>query len=277
MSSLGDKCKEYERATTEACAMRGLPLLARLDGRAFHTFTRGMRRPYDPIMAQWMIETTRYLLEKTHALVGYTQSDEITLAWHVSDDSLSEFLFGGRFQKIVSILAGMASAKFCQLVAMSSMAERANSLPHFDCRVWQVPSLREALLAFYWREDDAVKNSVSMAAQACYSDKELLGKHTGDKLEMLQARGIDWKAYPAHFKRGAYLQRKTTWTAIADDELARIPEKHRPAQDAVFQRSRVVLLHLPTIRAVANPEAVLFEGDAWEPRGNSDVLLDQGD
>src|SRR4051812_24474708 len=148
---LGDRCKSYELAEAGRRAMRGLPLLARLDGRAFHTFTRDLKRPYEPGMSIAMIEATRYLVQELNALVGYTQSDEITLAWYESSQSLSEYDFDGRFQKLASVLAGMASAKFCQLVR-EHLPAKANETPHFDCRVWQVPSLDDAADVFVWRE-----------------------------------------------------------------------------------------------------------------------------
>src|SRR5512138_1072121 len=113
---LADRCKEFELAEASRRAMRGLPLLARLDGRAFHTFTRDLNRPYEHGMSLAMIETTRYLVQEMTALVGYTQSDEITLAWFEASQSASEYAFDGRFQKLASVLAGMASTKFYQLV-----------------------------------------------------------------------------------------------------------------------------------------------------------------
>jgi tRNA(His) 5'-end guanylyltransferase len=122
--------------------MRGLPLLARLDGRAFHTFTRDLPRPYAPGMSALMIETTRYLVAEMNARVGYTQSDEISLAWYEPSSSATEYPFDGRYQKLASVLAGMASARFCQLLP-THLPSKVGTTPHFDCRVWQVPSLDE--------------------------------------------------------------------------------------------------------------------------------------
>lgn len=255
---LGDRCKEYELAEAGRRAMRGLPLLARLDGRAFHTFTRDLRRPYEPGMSRAMIETTRYLVHEMTALVGYTQSDEITLAWFEPSQSVSDYAFDGRFQKLASVLAGMASARFGKLVA-EHLPQKADETPHFDCRVWQVPALADAADVFIWREDDATKNSITMAAGALYSDRELEGRNSSVKQEMLWQKGINWNDYPAFFKRGSYLQRRTFARTLTDEERARIPEAHRPAADATFQRSQVVELELPPVRKIANLSAVLFE------------------
>jgi tRNA(His) 5'-end guanylyltransferase len=127
-----------------------------------------------------------------------------------------------------SVLAGMASAKFCQLV-IEHLPNKVKETPHFDCRVWQVPTLQDAADVFVWREDDATKNSITMAAGAYYSDSELDGKNSGVKQEMLWQKGVNWNDFPAFFKRGTYLQRRTFDRTLTDEERARIPEAHRPS------------------------------------------------
>jgi tRNA(His) guanylyltransferase len=167
---------------------------------------------------------------------------------------------------VASVLAGMASARFCQLVARELPA-KADEVPHFDCRVWQVPTLADAVDVFVWREDDATKNSVSMAAGAHYPDRELHGKDSAAKQELLFQKGINWNDYPAFFKRGTYVQRRSVERALSDDERQRIPEAHRPAPDARVTRSQVVELAMPPARRVANLAAVLFAAADPEPRG----------
>lgn len=262
---LGDKCKLFEQAEAGRKAMRGLPLLARLDGRAFHTFTRGLERPYDQRMSFCMAETARFLVQETHALIGYTQSDEITLLWFVPSDSTSEYIFDGKYQKIASVLAGMASCQFMKLVA-NQLPQKASATPHFDCRVWQVPTQSEVIDVFVWREDDAVKNSISMAARALYSDKQLFEKTSSVKQEMLFQKGVNWNDYPAFFKRGAYFARRAVERELSEEELARIPEAHRPAKGTLFTRSQVYELNLPPVRKIGNLAAVLFEGAEPEAR-----------
>lgn len=262
---LGDRCKAFEASEAGRRAMRGLPLLARLDGRAFHTFTRDLQRPYERGMSISMIETTRYLVQEMNALVGYTQSDEITLAWYEPSQSLADYTFDGRFQKLASVLAGMASVRFYQLIR-EHLPAKSSTTPHFDCRVWQVPTLDDAAEVFVWREDDATKNSITMAAGAYYSDRDLDGKNSGVKQEMLWQKGVNWNDYPAFFKRGSYLQRKTVEKSLTDEERARIPEAHRPPPDATFKRTQVVELELPPVRKIANLTSVLFESAEPESR-----------
>ena len=261
VDELGDRCKAMEMAEAGRKAMKGIPLLARLDGRAFHTYTRGLKRPYDEGMSKTMQETTKALVEDMHAAVGYTQSDEITLAWFVAADTLSRYPFDGRFQKLTSVLAGLASTQFT-LIAQQLLPEKNGLLPHFDCRVWQVPSFAEAVEVFMWREADAVKNSITMAASAYYSHKELHGVGSKDKHQMLFEKGVNWNHYPAFFKRGVYFQRRVFERPLTTQEIESIPGPHRPAPGTLFKRSKVVDIELPPISKVKNIKDVLFLGEA---------------
>lgn len=248
---LGDRMKLLEMAEAGRKAMPGLPVMARLDGRAFHAYTRGMQRPFDAGMLACMRETMRALVEEFHAALGYTQSDEITLVWREPD------LFDGRWQKLTSVLAGYASATFVR-IADRVFPEKHRHTPCFDCRVWQVPNAATAIDVFAWREHDAVKNSVQMAAQSVCSHRELHGQGRADQMEMLHARGINWNDYPVHFKRGIYAQRQTVQRALTDEELTAIPEAHRPPADQAFTRGFIAVLDLPPIRQVPNPEELLI-------------------
>lgn len=257
--ALGDRCKRFEMAEAGRRALPGIPLIARLDGRAFHTFTRGLARPWDDRFGQCMVETTRTLVDDLRVLVGYTQSDEITLLWWVPAQGPSHYPFDGRFQKIASVAAGLASAAFARLAA-ERLPEKSDAIPCFDARVWQVPTREDALDVFVWREDDATKNSLSMAARAQYGHGELHGKSGAELHELLHARGVNWNNYPARYKRGVYVRRERYARAFTAAELARIPEAHRPASDAVVMRSEVRVVDMPPIRRVTNALETLFEG-----------------
>lgn len=256
--ALGNKMKSYEMAMAGQKVMKGIPLIARLDGRAFHTFTRGLPKPFDQRLSTCMIETTKYLVDETHALTGYTQSDEITLVWNVDEAGDADYMFGGRVQKLTSILSALASVKFMKLI-VEHIPEKANQVPVFDCRVWQVPNEQVAAEAFLWRELDATKNSISMAAHAYFSHKSLEGKTGSEKQERLWAeKGINWNDYPVFFKRGTYVQRKTFERELSEEERGRIPEAHRPPAGQKFTRSAVVEVDLPPAKRCANYVDVLF-------------------
>ena len=260
MDDLGDRMKMYEAAEASRRLMPLLPVMARMDGRAFHSFTRGMKRPFDPVFSSCMVDTTVALVKETGACMGYTQSDEISLAWH-SQSLQSEIWFDGRVCKMTSQLAAQATLIFYRLV-LERMPEYADRLPSFDARVWNVPNQEEGANAFLWREWDATKNSISMAASAYYSPKELMCVGTRQRLDMLFEKGVNWNHYPDFLKRGTYVQRRSISTPFTQDELDKLPEKHhaRLNPNLVVERSVVTRLDMPPLGRVLNREAVIFNG-----------------
>ena len=249
----GTRMKSYEADETARRFDVQLPIYARIDGRSFSRFTRGMDRPFDRKMADAMVETTKHLVHETHARIGYTQSDEISLVW-LADGPESDVFFSGKIQKMVSVIASMAAVKFATVIP----SELVSRLPHFDCRVFQLPSREEAANAFLWRAMDARKNAVSMVAQANFSHRQLFEKGQKDMLAMLGEKGIDFEAYPASFKRGTFVRRTTVSRDLSPDELARIPERHRPTDPVV--RSEMAVVDMPPFNKVANRASVIFDG-----------------
>lgn len=251
----GDRMKEYEAAETQRRLDPHLPIYARIDGRTFSSFTRGMARPFDAAMTTAMIETCRHLVHETHARIGYTQSDEISLIW-LADGERSDVFFSGKVQKMASVIASMAAAKFARVCPPGY----EHKLPHFDARVFQLPSLTEGANAILWRAMDARKNAIQMVAQAHFSPRQLHGKGQSDMLAMLNDVGVDFEAFPTSFKRGSFLRRVTNERELTGDELAAIPEKHRPIGPVI--RSQVEVVEMPPFNLVTNRDAVVFEGAA---------------
>jgi len=258
--ALGDRMKLYESAEAGRRLMPLVPVLARIDGRAFHSFTRGMERPFDPAFSAAMRDTTIALVRETGACMGYTQSDEITLAWHATDRK-SQIWFDGRVAKMTSQLAAQATLIFYRLIA-ERMPSYADRMPTFDARVWNVPNRAEGANVFLWREWDATKNSISMAASAYYSHKALMGLNSMQKHDALHAVGINWNDYPAFFKRGTYVQRRVESIPFSAEELASLPAKHeaRSNPGLLVERSVCVALDMPPLGSLANREAVIFDG-----------------
>lgn len=259
---LGDRMKRYESAEAGRRLMPLLPVLARIDGRAFHSFTRGMDRPFDARFTACMVDTTIALVRETGACLGYTQSDEITLAWH-SRTLQSQIWFDGRVAKMTSQLAAQATLVFYRLV-LARMSKYADRMPTFDARVWSVPTRAEGANVFLWREWDATKNSLSMAAAVHYSPKELHGKNGQQKHDMLHAKGVNWNDYPSFFRRGAYVQRRAATVPFSAEELDQLPPKHaaRTNPALVVERSVVEVVEFPPLATVVNREDVVFGGAA---------------
>lgn len=249
----GNRMKAYEAVETARKLDPMLPIYARIDGRSFSRFTRGMDRPFDARMTEAMVETTKYLVHETHARIGYTQSDEISLVW-LADSPESDVLFSGKVQKMVSVLASMTAAKFAR-VCPPGYEDR---MPHFDCRVFQLPSQEEAANAFLWRAMDARKNAISMVAQSRFSHKKLHGQDQKAMLAMLKEIGVNFEDYPIAFRRGSFARRLNVERMLTADEMERIPEKHRPTGPVMRSEMRVV--EMPPFNRVTNRAEVIFDG-----------------
>ncbi len=259
---LGNRMKEYEMAEAGHRLMPRLPICARIDGKRFSRFTEGLARPFDPRLSRLMIDTAMHLVEETVALVGYTQSDEISLVWHDDDPKAQSFL-DRRVQKLTSILASMTTAYFNSNLA-AALPEKAGVPALFDCRVWAVPNRDEAANVFLWRELDATKNSVSMAARAHYSHAEIVDRDNAQMHELLFQKGVNWNDYPAFFKRGTFVRRQSTERSFSVAELDALPPQHaaRRNPNLVVTRTALAELDMPSFGKVLNRVGVIFEGEA---------------
>lgn len=257
--TLGDRQKFYENLN-ETRLMPCLPVLARVDGQGFHNFTKGMKRPYDETMSTMMINTMIRVAFETNALMAYTQSDEISFVYYSSNPK-SQIWFDGRHSKMVSSLAAKTTLAFYQEVELY-MSDYACRNPTFDARVWTVPNQEEAANAFLWRELDASKNSISMAARTMFSDKELFKKNGSEKQEMMFQKGVNWDKYPSFFKRGTFIQRKKVMRPFTFEEIEKLPAKHeaRTNPNLQIERSEWVIVDMPKFGSVTNRVDVVFNG-----------------
>jgi len=256
---LGDRMKQYEQVEAGRRLLPLLPICCRIDGKTFHTFCRGLKRPYDGGFCDLMRQTAKYLVKETQANMGYCQSDEISLVWY-SNDYKSKIFFDGKVQKMNSVLASYATGFFNANLAQY-LPNKEGQIAAFDCRVWQVPTLMEAANMFVWREKDATRNSVEMAAQNYFSHKILHKKSNSEMQDMLHEKGVNWNDYPAFFKRGTYIQKRVTSRKFTTDELDKLPEKHdaRKNPDLMIERTDVVMLDMPPITKISNRiEVILF-------------------
>ena len=252
----GDRMKALESVETSRRFDPALPVYARIDGRGFSKFTRGMDRPFDTKMLDSMIGTTKYLVEHTHAAIGYVQSDEISLVWDGNADPKSEHFFGGKIQKICSVLASMAAARFATEY-LANFGEVSAKCPHFDCRVVQMPDQTEAANMLLWREIDARKNSVSMLARHHFSHRELHKKSSKEMLTMLADRSVRMDEQQQNFQRGTWVRRVTEDRLLTAEERAMIPLKHQPPSGRLA-RSRVQATVFPPFSEVSNRVDVIF-------------------
>ena len=261
----GDRMKMYEGIEAKRRLMPKLPIVARLDGKCFSKFTKGLKRPYDQRMSDLMIKLTEMLVKEYNALIVYTQSDEISLILY-SDNLKSQVPYDGRIQKLVGDMTAFASVQFNKLLP-DYIPEKADKMPRFDCRVWNVPTLYEAANAILWREQDATKNSISMAAYDNFSHKSLHKKNCKDMQDMLMTeKGINWNDYPDFFKRGTFVRRELETRKYTCEEIDKLPAKHqaRSNPDLEIERHVIKKIDMPPFGKVINRVGVIFNSETPE-------------
>lgn len=204
---------------------RRTPVIIRLDGKAFHTYTRGLDKPFDEGLIEDMQQTALYLCKNIQgAKCGYVQSDEISILITDYDTLQTDAWFDYNVQKIVSISASLASSKFNQIRYKRKWNNRDEDyiseedlyntpLANFDSRCFNIPK-EEVSNYFLARQKDAVKNSISMLAQSLYSHKELEFKNQSDLQEMIFQKGQNWNDLHWSKKRGSFIMKNEQWEIV---------------------------------------------------------------
>lgn len=221
---LGTRMKTYYEQIPKTKLMRRMPVIIRIDGKAFHTFTKGFQKPFDEVLIKSMQETTKYLCENIQGCVlGYTQSDEITLVLVDYQRFETAAWFDYEVQKMCSIAASMATMAFNDSFGhnvvkyldslseteldnqdeyITAICRAMNKGAMFDARVFNIPK-EEVTNCIFWRQLDASRNSVQMVGQANFSHKELQNKTCSNIQDMLmEQKSINWNDFPTYQKRG---------------------------------------------------------------------------
>lgn len=236
--SLGDRIKGNYENRSKTYLVRRMPVIIRLDGKAFHTFTRGFDKPFDKVLMKAMQETTLKLCQNIQGCVlGYTQSDEITLVLVDYNDIKTDAWFDYSVQKMCSVVASMCTLYFNQIftelyytwfseVELNDETDKFREAYEkaiikgamFDARVFNIP-VEEVTNCILWRTLDATRNSISSLAQSKFSHRELQGKNTSQMQDMLMENfGINWNNLTIPEKRGtAVIKKDGEW--IIDYEM----------------------------------------------------------
>lgn len=201
---LSQRMKSYERATRQVLPARSYTVI-RLDGHAFHTYTRGLERPFDAVFAADMdAAAVAVATQVAGTAFAYVQSDEISVLVTDLASGGSQPWFGGVLAKLVSVTASQATATFNM-----RRASLNGPLALFDARAFTLPDEAAVADYFMWRQRDASRNSISMAASAHFSHGRLKGLNSHDKRELLASEaGIDWADYPDGFRQGRIVVRE---------------------------------------------------------------------
>lgn len=233
-SSLGDRMKSYENIS-RIYLTKKTPVIIRIDGRAFHNFTKGFDRPFDNILIKAMQDTGKYLCENICGCkLAYTQSDEISLLLVDYERNETDPWFQNNLQKLVSVSASMATLAFnyaFQYQVNKEFTEYVSGKKElrgtkeefdpkferyfdrcftamFDSRAFILPK-EEVCNYFIWRQQDASKNSIQMVARSIYPHKELQNKNCDELQEiMFQDKQVNWNDFDAVYKRGTCIVKK---------------------------------------------------------------------
>ena len=226
---IGIRMKDNYESISKYRLTRRMPVIIRIDGKAFHTFTRGFNKPFDPIMTDSMQQTMKYLCENIqNCVLGYTQSDEISLLLIDYKTLSTEAWFDNEVQKICSISASLATYQFNKVFHRAaigflvdnnqrvkdgtntykddryadSLVTAINRGGMFDSRCFNIPR-EEVTNYFYWRQLDAIRNSIASVGQHYFSQRELHGKNCNEIQDMLyDQKDVNWNDYSAAEKRG---------------------------------------------------------------------------
>jgi tRNA(His) guanylyltransferase len=212
---LGDRMKRQYEDRTRFFLPRRTWTILRLDGKAFHTYTRGCDKPFDyKLMAAMDNAACELCKEMMGAAFAYGQSDEYSFLLTDFTTIHTEAWFDGNIQKIVSVAASTFASTFS---ASWSTLIGAPSPASFDARVFTIADPIEVENYFIWRQQDAVRNSIQMVAQAHFSPKQLHGVTCAQAQEKLfQEKGINWNDTPVRAKRGRVVQKETYQFEMAE-------------------------------------------------------------
>lgn len=280
---LGIRMKTFYEQIPKTKLMRRCPVAIRIDGKAFHTFTRGFQKPFDEVLIKTMQDTMKYLCENIQGCVlGYTQSDEITLILIDYKRLTSSAWFDYEVQKMCSIAASMATMAFNRFFEKNVEQEsciftdewledgkfnpnyknkdlRDLWLSHkhsgekgamFDARVFNIPK-EEVTNCIYWRQLDASRNSIQMVGQANFSHKELQNKSCNDIQDMLMTqKDINWNNFPTYQKRGSCVIKEEYFTDSNGNEIENdfITDVDEPVEDITVRTRWIIDKNIPIFK-----------------------------
>jgi len=230
---LGQRMKRDYEDALRLFLPRRTYLVVRIDGRAFHSFTADLERPYCRALADALDQAAIYLCrEMIGCRFAYGQSDEYSFLLTDFEKADAPLWFDGNMQKIVSVSASLFTAAFQRCFPSKKIAA-------FDSRVMVISQRTEVENYFLWRQLDATANSLNMLASAHYAHDELLHKSTAEKHELLHEKGLNWAKQPADFKRGRIVRKlEQSWEADLE-----IPIFNR---DRAYLNALIPSLELPS-------------------------------
>jgi tRNA(His) 5'-end guanylyltransferase len=233
---LRDRIKQYEKIFNQK-ALKRMPLIIRVDGRAFHTFTKGLNKPFDKDFMKSMVDAAMYTAKDMQGFkVAYVQSDEVTFCITDYDTFETEGWFGYELPKIISISAAMMSVAFNHYF-------KTDKLPVFDSRAFTVPR-DEAVNVFVWRAKDWERNSLQMYSRSFFSNKQLHMKNSCLLHDMLHSVDRNWTTDLCDYERnGTFLLNSKAGIEVRSNILPTF-ENINGVIGKYFERTRETVIDL---------------------------------
>eukprot|EP01119_Soliformovum_irregulare_P019818 TRINITY_DN6351_c0_g1_i1.p1 TRINITY_DN6351_c0_g1~~TRINITY_DN6351_c0_g1_i1.p1 ORF type:complete len:333 (-),score=101.32 TRINITY_DN6351_c0_g1_i1:15-1013(-) len=287
IDQIGERMKAYEREAAPKIDPK-LPFIIRIDGHHFSGFTKGWTRPYDARIHVGMCKVVEDLVEQYNPVLGFTQSDEITLVFGPCEENQTPLL-GGKIPKICSLVAAYTTIRFTYHMLQATYAPGEERLKakldrfdtHFDARVFNVPDKKEGLNNVLWRHlYDCRRNSVSMLGREFFSTKELhkLGT-TAIKDKLMKEKQVDWETYPEGFKYGSFAKREEYLKDAVNPKTnehiivrrTRVVTKNIRLDNFSEENMDIVFRKFWNVDPIVGPDAIVDEKDVDAKNGDGDV------
>ena len=236
---IGDKIKQYEKVITSIKLDSTFPIVIRLDGNNFSTFTRNLTKPYDIRFSELMQEVSKFALQETGFDIAYVQSDEISLVY-IPKETNSQIYHDGKLYKILSKLASKVSVRF-NIRLSKYLPDKQNDEPIFDCRIFNLPDNNLAFETIKWRFKDARRNSILSLGYWTLGHNKVVNKKGKEILELLLENNVDWHSYPIEYKYGTFFKRIKTKNKLSEEELNNLPEKHHARLNPELEFERTII------------------------------------
>lgn len=234
--TLGNRMKGLENQSRPILQER-LPIIIRLDGNNFHSYTKGLPRPFCSTLVSLMNETALTLCKTIPSVkLAYVQSDEISLLLYPWNQENSRAWFGNSLTKLVSISAGVASS-FFSMNSFRLWEDGKQRMAVFDSRAFVLPTTGEVINCFLWRQKDNIRNSIQMLAQSHFSNKQLRGKNNEAMHEMLKEKGISWHVLPSAIKFGRVILKEEFYYSLRTPEEIKRTNWVIPSETPLFSYS----------------------------------------
>ena len=243
--------KQYEQVFTSIKLDVTVPIIIRLDGNCFSSFTYNLNKPFDVNFSELMQECTKFALKETGGDFAYTQSDEISIIILPKLNKTSQVYHDGKFYKILSKLSSKVSVYFNKLIP-NYLSSKIDDSPTFDCRAFNVPDLEMVFENLKDRFKDCRRNSISNAGYWLLGHSKTKNKNGKQILELLENNNINWFDYSNDFKYGCYFKRCKIIRTLTEEELKDLPKKHqaRLNPNIEFERTIIQKYNLTSLKQI---------------------------